>query len=346
MLVSIFWAESAVGGDYAARNNRIMKAEEEHTGNELMYWLKAFGLYLVHVLIGTIGVFLVTVFLGAGAEHLLNAEAGGAFDAFWGGSVFLPFIILGFLAGFFINRRLQSKSAKWAWIIPTFPIVYDFYSFTNLGWESTFIYLFAPKHGGGIEQFVTVAPFYGSIAYSLGAWLALKRRSDHVAEQTEKQSGTTRVLLLLALYSMVVVTAVLVLAFVLVLGTMLVSHSAGRLAMVSFSGPYYVGEIVVALVGGALAGSRIRPDLAKWVWVLPSILLFILFAIYSAHSTAQMRTTEGLWSQFFTSACANPHIACPQETLGTCPFLSSVAYSIGAWMVSRFKASQITVQSS
>ena len=308
-----------------------------------MNWLRPAGLFILHALIGTVAVFLVAIFLAAVVGHFDDSIANVFVRPVFPGE-----ILLGFFIGFTINRILLSKSAKWIWIFPALGILFDFYSFRSEGWKSTFDYLFGTQCGDCVEQVFTVAPFYGAFAYSLGAWLALRRRPDHVAEQAEKQSSTTRVLLLLVLYSIVVVTAVLVLAFVLVLGTMLVSHSAGRLAMIPFSRPFYVGQIVVALLGGVLAGSRIRPDLAKWVWLLPSISLLIMFIfiVYSAHSTAQVGTAQNLWSRFYTSACANPNIACPQETFGICPFFSSVAYSIGAWIVLRIETFRVSLQSS
>jgi|GEM_PF-5155417 len=131
------------------------------------------GLYLVHVFIGTAAVFLITTFIGAGITHLSEKMADRAF----GGPAFLAYIVFGFFGGLFINRHLRSDSAKWAWIPWTLVILFDFYSYRKFGWEFTFSYLFGPPEGAGVEQVFTVAPFYSSIAYSLGAWAALWRPS-------------------------------------------------------------------------------------------------------------------------------------------------------------------------
>lgn len=305
----------------------------------LIRWLRACGFYLIHAVIAGIAVFLVTTFLGAGVGRLDTKVA----DVLFGGPIFLPYIVVGAVTGFFINGAVRSKSAKWAWMIPFLPILYDFHSFENLGWKFTFTYLFGPKQGAGIEQLFTIAPFYGAVAYSVGAWAALRRKA--IREKVGEKSGTARVLLMVALYSLIVVIGVYVFTFVFVLSTILISHSVGRLARIAFGRPYYGGEVAIALVGGLLLGARIRPYCAKWVWVLPSIWLAGYMA-YSVHLAGQMNIAQYLWMHFFTGRCAaNPYVGCPEETFGSCPFFSSVAYSFGAWVMSRFGMSHVNLES-
>ena len=303
-------------------------------------WLRNCALYFVHAVVAGIGVFLTSMFLGAGVESL-NQKFG---DSLFSAPIFPAEILLGFILGFAINRFLKSNSAKWAWILPAVWLFSDFPSSVgDTGWSYTLSYLFVGKCSDCVEVTFLVAPFYGSMAYSLGAWIALKRLII-TPEQTEKPS-LLKILLMVVLYSLAVVVGVFVFTFTFVLAMMLISHSVGALATTGFGRPYYAGEIVVALAGGLLIGPRIRPSWAKWVWVLPSIWLLVYMA-YSARFAGEVSIAQYTWTHFFSGRCAaNPNIACPQETFGTCPFLSSLAYSFGAWIMSHIQISGANVKS-
>jgi len=310
---------------------------ENAQNNDLrLRWLKGIGFYGIHVLISTVAVFLVAVFLGAGIEHFINARIG---DALFAGPVFPVEIGLGLLSGFFINKHLQCKSAKWAWVpFAAIVVLSDFPG--KEGWGYTLKYLFGTQCGDCVEQLITIGPLYSSIAYSIGAWAGMKRSLGDLAR---KKSGTEPLALrvfLTGLYSVTVVVAVFVIAFSSVLGTLIVSHWAGLGVKAAFSGPFYWGEIAVGLIGGFLVGARVRPQLAKWVWVLPSIWVLVYMA-YTAHLAGQIGIAHHIWTDFFTTGCADPGIACPQQSFGTFPFFSSLAYSFAAWLSSRMRNQRI-----
>lgn len=298
----------------------------------LRRWLKFAGIYALHAVIAGVAVFLVSTFLGAGVDAL-NYNVGNLI--FWA-PIFPSEIILGFFAGLKVNKFLRSRSAEWAWVLPAVFLISDLPSqVRDTGWNYTLSYLFAGKCADCVEVAILVAPLYASIAYSVGAFVALRRSVDIDPNTVREGPGAVR-LLQLSLYSASVVIGVFVLAFVLVLGTRLLSHSAGALVETFFNRPHYVGEIVVALAGGVLVGTRIRPQLAKWVWVLPSLWL-LGYMVYSVHLRGEASVMHHIWTQFFTNQCARPYISCPYETFGTCPFFSSLAFSLGAWLESRIQ---------
>lgn len=312
-----------------------MTSEEQNARGR---WLRTCAFYSIHAVIAGIAVFLVSMFIGAGIEAL-NHGAGNLL--FWA-PVFPGQIILGFFAGFAVNKYLQSRSATWVWILPALWLLSDFpSSIRNTGWIYTLGYLFGGKCSDCVEVVFLVAPFYGSIAYSLGAWVALKRK---VLPSVHEDERTLLKFLLVALYSLAVVIGVFTFTFSFVLLMMLVSRSSGGLATTVFGRPYYAGQILVALVGGVLIGRRVKPIWATWVWVLPSIWL-LFYMVYSARSSSETSTMQYVWTHFFTGRCAAINMACPQETFGTCPFFSSLAYSLGAWITSRIGTSRLDLES-
>jgi hypothetical protein len=158
-----------------------MMGKEQNNGGTLTRWLRACGFYLIHAVIAGIAVFLVSVFIGAGVEAL-NRRISNLL--FWA-PIFPSEIILGLVAGFAVTKSLRSESAKWVWIFPALWLLSDFpSSIRNTGWSYTLNYLFRGKCSDCVEVAFLVAPFYGSVAYSVGAWIALKRRTSH--RNTEK----------------------------------------------------------------------------------------------------------------------------------------------------------------
>lgn len=135
-------------------------------------WGRKVGIYFVHVIIANAGVWAAALLLGVISEKIVGS---GVTDQILARPIFPLHIVLGFLAGFLVNGRLQSKSALWAWI-PTVALLSTYFLPSERigGLGSTATYLFGKNCSDCLEQFLVVSPFYASVAYSIGAWLALK----------------------------------------------------------------------------------------------------------------------------------------------------------------------------
>jgi len=125
--------------------------------------------YIFHVLIATIGVFIIVALLSIILERVLSVRAA---NAAFGSPFYIGEIAVGLLAGFFINRELRSKSAMWAWILPAiWLIVWIPDAFKSLYGPRGWGLVFGSSCGGDcLDQLMTLCPFYSSIAYSLGSW--------------------------------------------------------------------------------------------------------------------------------------------------------------------------------
>lgn len=88
-------------------------------------------------------------------------------------------ILAGLCLGYVINRRVLSRTAAWVWILPAIWLAYGAARYRSSG-EAVLSYLWndvilGNAEGGMIAQLVAGAPFLFSLAYSFGAWLALRR---------------------------------------------------------------------------------------------------------------------------------------------------------------------------
>lgn len=99
------------------------------------------------------------------------------------GPTYLFFILVGSGLGYVVNRRQCSRAAPWVWILPTIWSVYaaarDLSSGIRHG-ESVLGYIWNTLILGNhelalISQWVIGAPALTSLAYSFGAWLAIRR---------------------------------------------------------------------------------------------------------------------------------------------------------------------------
>jgi len=135
-------------------------------------WVHKIGTYVLHALVASVIVFLTSMLFGVILGELLGAELG---DRIFARPIYPGEIVCGFLAGLVLNRRSQSKSAAWVWI-PTATLLSTYFlpSERTDGFASTAAYLFGPHCGDCFEQVVMVSPFYASVAYSIGAWVALR----------------------------------------------------------------------------------------------------------------------------------------------------------------------------
>lgn len=150
--------------------------ENGQNGGVPLRWLKGSGFYVVHVLIGTIAVLLAAALLVAILEHIINPAVA---DKSFFGPPCVAQITLGFVMGFFVNRYLLSKSAKWTWVPYAVLLLLFFpdYVKSENGWRGAVSYLFGTNCNDCMEQIITAGVLYGSITYSLGAWVATKSRS-------------------------------------------------------------------------------------------------------------------------------------------------------------------------
>lgn len=99
------------------------------------------------------------------------------------GPTYLFFILVGLGLGYVVNRRQRSRAPLWIWILPTIWSAYaaaaDLSSGIHRG-ESVFDYawntlILAHHELAYISQWGIGAPFFSSVAYSFGAWLAIRR---------------------------------------------------------------------------------------------------------------------------------------------------------------------------
>ncbi|HLJ40308.1 MAG TPA: hypothetical protein VKT50_02355 [Candidatus Acidoferrales bacterium] len=141
----------------------------QNSGKRSTTWLDGIGFYSIHVLISAVAIDLVVVFLVVIIEHIINPRVG---DELLSPPFFPAQVTLELIGGFFVNRYLQCKSAKWTWVVPA-ALVF-FYVTSEQGWSGTVTYLFGSNCGDCFLQTITTGVVYGSIAYSLGAWAAMK----------------------------------------------------------------------------------------------------------------------------------------------------------------------------
>lgn len=141
-------------------------------------WFLRSLIYLLHSTVASVGVYLCSMSLGAVIEQMLRARfADSAFTR----PPYVGQIVLGFIIGFLVNRRLHSKSAMWAWVFPFLVFLITAYDYLQVGGlGGVWSYLLGAHCGGCIEQILTISPVCSSVAYSLGAWIASRRRANSV----------------------------------------------------------------------------------------------------------------------------------------------------------------------
>jgi hypothetical protein len=162
---------------------------------------RSIGIFLLHSACATAGVLVLTFALLGLGSTLFPEPAGpvvavplanfhpGPPEAFWHRLMYRPFdspflgeLALGLILGFTINWLLRSKSAKWAWILPLGWLIF---MMANEGTtyhpqQPTVQYIWTDFFSlypgdGGLAQFMATVPFLSSLAYSVGAWLSLRR---------------------------------------------------------------------------------------------------------------------------------------------------------------------------
>ena len=158
-------------------DNKMKKAKIEST----VYMRKPLVRYLGEVFIA----FVVVVFV-AGCGSILGltmyATRLRILLPMFAGPTYLFFILAGSGLGYIVNRRQGSRIAPWVWILPTIWSAYDAAVDLSSGihkGESLLGYIWNTLILGNhelalISQWMIGVPILTSLAYSLGAWLAIR----------------------------------------------------------------------------------------------------------------------------------------------------------------------------
>ena len=133
-----------------------------------------FVAFVVIMLATGLGFVLGLTVYASGLRMLLSVFIGPAF---------LFFVLAGLGLGYVVNRRLRSDAAPLMWILPAIWSLYQASSEFNTGIHSgeslpNYIWntLILGNHEMGlISQWVVTAPFVTAVAFSIGAWLAVRR---------------------------------------------------------------------------------------------------------------------------------------------------------------------------
>jgi hypothetical protein len=128
---------------------------------------------VVVIFVGVVGSILGFTLYATGARKLLSVFMGPSY---------LFFILVGLALGYIVNRRQCSRAAPWIWILPTIWfaswVAGDLSSGIHKGGSlSVYIWdtLILGNHEQAlISQLAIGAPALTSLAYSVGAWLAIR----------------------------------------------------------------------------------------------------------------------------------------------------------------------------
>jgi hypothetical protein len=102
---------------------------------------------------------------------------------------YFPFqIILGLWFGWALSRHFRHRSMLWVWILPLALLCFafaDLSTVSSLGFRLRLMHFFAQgcqPENRCVDQLVITMPFYASVSYSLGAFLARRISKVHIVE--------------------------------------------------------------------------------------------------------------------------------------------------------------------
>jgi hypothetical protein len=153
--------------------------------------LKPFLIFLTHQFISTLGMGFLAVYLDYGILdlfHMIGRSGPRYLYTVWAYRPYFPIqVALGIYSGWLIGRRWRRRSMLWVWVIPLLILGYAMIAVPTLipgtisvmaqagASQSAFSHYLGwgcqPKDGCFDQTLVTL-PFYTSIAYSRGAWMA------------------------------------------------------------------------------------------------------------------------------------------------------------------------------
>ena len=140
----------------------------------IRYLGQLFVAFVVVIFVAVVGSILGLTLYVKGPQILLYVFAG---------PTYLFFILVGSVLGYVVNRRQRSRVAPWIWVLATLGSAYgaagDLSGGIHKG-ESLSGYIWNTLILGNhelalISQWVVGAPVLTSLAYSFGAWIAIRR---------------------------------------------------------------------------------------------------------------------------------------------------------------------------
>ena len=142
------------------------------------------GVFAFHCWTAIIVTTLITLGLGAFVEHFTGESIG---DVIFGGPCFIAFLAVGFCLGFWINRWLKSKLAKWVWVRAlALWCVFLQDQIRMPGPQgvlhSIWTNYFGNSNCGGTEcvyELVGTWPLFSSIGYSIGSFVGCRKKQDY-----------------------------------------------------------------------------------------------------------------------------------------------------------------------
>lgn len=131
------------------------------------------GLYLLHLLIATLGVGLATAML---LEVILKPLLGRAIISIGTGPYYPLEIVLAAVAGYFGYGLLRGNHRFWVWVLPTLYLAMKIILWTpttvlaDHNWHAALAHFFVGTPPHYPEGNVTI-PFYTTLSYAIGALL-------------------------------------------------------------------------------------------------------------------------------------------------------------------------------
>jgi hypothetical protein len=103
-----------------------------------------------------------------------------------------------------------------------------------------------------------------------------------------------------------------------------------------FREPLLPAALLAGAIMGYLVNRNMRDLSARLVWIIP--LVWLIYGIHDdtgsfSQAWAHQSRSAYIWDNFFGTHCSGTE--CLNELLFTAPFLSSVAYSLTAYFVSK-----------
>jgi len=141
-------------------------------------YLRWVGLYLLHLLIATLGVGLATaMLLEAILKPLFGRAIGDAKLVSIATGPYYPLeIVLAGVAGYFGYGLLRGNHRFWVWVLPTLHLAIRIILWTpttvlaDQNWHTTLAHFFAGTPPNYPEGNITI-PFYTTLSYTFGALL-------------------------------------------------------------------------------------------------------------------------------------------------------------------------------
>jgi hypothetical protein len=135
------------------------------------------GLYMLHLLIATLGVALATAALLEGIlKPLLSPDGHARLVSITTGPYYALEIVLAGFAGYFSYGLLKGNHRFWVWILPTVYLAIKIMLWTpssvlgDHNWHTTLAHFFVGTPPRYPEGNITI-PFYTALSYTFGALL-------------------------------------------------------------------------------------------------------------------------------------------------------------------------------